>query len=366
MSTSTVISASSSYVAAPSIVLPMGSSVFKDSCFYISQTKSGAYDVSGSYEICDYEKLTNLCDTIRNIGSLNRLARMLEEAALAIASYWEEHFYGHQIVVLGRDGWPLVPLLQELDLPATYFIFSRLQIGDEGTKNQWLKEVSPEALVVDTGYAGSIFDAIMAFDPSINGLLLCSEGDYPEVSFSYNHAEVVKEIEKLPKIVGRGVAINSKGIVRCPQDTRDSDENIEGLSPADVVELNKKLCKLLNVHESWASFTGLTPETRIPWDLEEWYGEVKLYRQTYTENSALEVSELGTFVCERFLEQGFDTPIPLPLVWSVDHWEVSWPYKAAKEHIASYLHMETCGWAKAVPLDRDKGLIPCELLEVPF
>ena len=312
--------------AAPSVVVKHGGNQFDNAYLDVWQTDGGKEAVAS----CDTEykiALDQLSLLIKGGPKLNLVVEMLQEAALAVASYWETHFYGHHLVVLGRDGWPLVPLLQDLGLPCSYFIFSRLQIGDEGTAAQWLKEIAPDALVVDTGYQGSIFEAIKVFDPTISGLLLSSSGEYPQVDLPYNHSEVVKEVEKLPKVVGRGVAINAKGHVRCPQDTRDDDENLAGLSPAEVVKLNRKLCMLLGIDLSWASFTGITPESRIPWELDWWYQEVAEQRANLdplcyikvVESMCLSVDDdpdcPSTFVKANSLEHGFMKAVENPFVY---------------------------------------------------
>lgn len=207
------------------------------------------------------------------------LVRMLGAAAKALAEYYHEHHKGAPLVVLGRDAWPLVPMLREkYGIPAQYFLFSRLQIGDKGTEAQWLKEVPKGALVVDTGYRGSIFDSIKEFDPSISGVLICSSGEYPQLSLWFDHQSVVKEIEKMPKIIGRCVAIDSEGKARCPQDTRDDDEK-GGWAPQNVVSWNKALMVALGLPLKWASFTGLVPKDRVAGSLKLSYLKAKLSRK---------------------------------------------------------------------------------------
>ncbi len=76
------------------------------------------------------------------------------------------------IVLLGRDNWQLLPLLKEQGRPVQYFLWSRLQNSDAKTKAQWLKEVPPNAAVVDTGYSGSIIDWIRKIDAGAKGYLL--------------------------------------------------------------------------------------------------------------------------------------------------------------------------------------------------
>lgn len=81
----------------------------------------------------------------------------LLDMAQALADYYRESQM-EALVLLGRDSWPLVPILREKHgIPAQYFIYSRLQIGDSGTRKAWMEEVQPKSLVFDTGYMGSIF-----------------------------------------------------------------------------------------------------------------------------------------------------------------------------------------------------------------
>lgn len=202
-------------------------------------------------------------------------AEALTTATSALINYWLNNHRGQHVVVLGRAAWPLVPLLRQAGIAVSYFIFSRSQIKDEGTKTQWLKEVPKNSLVVDTGYAGRIFDAIKEFDSSINGVLLYSAGKYPQVN--HLNREMVEEIEDLPKVTGSGQSIDEKGRVKCGN--RDNDESFNGLTPAKVVQLNKLMCSALEIDHLWASFTGITPQTRIDRDLKNWYDYVKSTRQ---------------------------------------------------------------------------------------
>lgn len=193
-------------------------------------------------------------------------AEMLNEASKALFEYIQDnHGLDKPIVILGRDAWPLVPILRERYglKKVHYFLFSRLQIGDKGTEVQWLKEIPKGALVVDTGYKGSIFDAIKVFDPSIKGVLISSSGKYPQLELNIPHKEVVQGIEKMPKIIGRCVALNSEGKARCPQDTRDKDE-VGTLFASEVILWNKGLLRELNLSVKWASFTGITARSRVP------------------------------------------------------------------------------------------------------
>jgi len=69
------------------------------------------------------------------------------------------------IVLLGRDAWPVLPLLKARGRDVQYFMWSRLQNGDTATAKQWLKEVPPHAAVIDTGFSGTILKVIKEVDP---------------------------------------------------------------------------------------------------------------------------------------------------------------------------------------------------------
>ena len=75
------------------------------------------------------------------------------------------------LVLLGRDMGFVLPFLRSRR-PVQYFLWSSQQTRDEGTARQWRMEVPPNAVAIDTGYSGTIIDAIRRGDPTASGYLL--------------------------------------------------------------------------------------------------------------------------------------------------------------------------------------------------
>lgn len=191
---------------------------------------------------------------------IEKLVAVIMEAAAAIAQYWTTVGYP-PIVVLGRDSWPLVPVLREhYKIPVHYFLFSRLQLDDEGTLRQWAKEIPPGALVVDTGYVGSIIWAIQKIDPTAKGILLSSEGYYPQLSLKDNK-ESCALLEHIPKIISRCESIDQDGVAHCPESW---DKEEWQTSYKKVCEFNQTLVTRLGVSQEWALYKGLYPQDRVP------------------------------------------------------------------------------------------------------
>ena len=115
------------------------------------------------------------------------------------------------IVVLGRDALPLYPALRNHGRKVQYFLWSRLQEHDEATGEQWLREVGPGAVVIDTGYAGSIPDAIRKIDPTASAYLLSSASQYPQLLQRHDHSAIVNNLEYFPKLVARSRTYTENG-----------------------------------------------------------------------------------------------------------------------------------------------------------
>lgn len=171
------------------------------------------------------------------------------------------------VVVLGRDAWPLVPILRDRGIPVVYQMISRLSREDRATMEGYLAECLPGAIVVDTGYMGSLIDAIRVEDPSAQGLLMSSSGAYPEVNgLPIDNREIVERIEHSPKLTGRALrTCPSSGRVTChPPGTGDSDNR---LPPEEVVRRNVQLlldcgCAVTTAVQ-YARFMGVTREERV-------------------------------------------------------------------------------------------------------
>ncbi len=131
------------------------------------------------------------------------------------------------IVLLGRDAWPLLPILRSTGREVHYFLWSRLQYHDKATKKQWLKEIPPGAAVIDTGFGGSIIDEIRKIDPGVTGYLISSAFPerYPTLSSFLNHSRRVAMIEISPKLIYRTSKHTDNGgaVSRRGTDSQDHD-----------------------------------------------------------------------------------------------------------------------------------------------
>lgn len=176
------------------------------------------------------------------------------------------------LVILGRDAWVLVPLLRKLGVKTQYFLYSRLQYGDESTKKAWLREVPKGSYVLDTGYRGSIFDDIKKFDPSIHGILMSSDGMYPEIQVDgtdkYSRADTVGKIEAFPKIIGRSTGF--KDDIAQVKRLKSSDHDIDSDGEKDVQSIvagNEKALRDLGLPEEdvqkYKTFSGIPLHQRI-------------------------------------------------------------------------------------------------------
>jgi hypothetical protein len=193
----------------------------------------------------------------------NEIADYLKSAADEIA-----RIVGNKVVViLGRDAWPLVPLLRYRGVRTQYFLYSRLQIGDPSTKELWLKEVPRRSFVIDTGYAGSIIDDIKKFDPSVKGILLSSDGKYPELKvdgIKINRRDIVDDIEHSPKLINRSKGY--KGPYALISSDPASDVGVRDAA-RNVMKSNQDLLQSAGlpdeVAKKYRNFSGISPKDRI-------------------------------------------------------------------------------------------------------
>lgn len=182
-------------------------------------------------------ELTRLQSEARQAGNSFRIETTLPQPRnvvkaadtfLDAADGIERLIPNHQpIVLLGRDAWPLLPILKERGRNAMYFLFSRLQYDDEPTKRQWLKEIPPGAAVVDTGFSGSIIKAIKKFDPTVGGYLMSTDGStFPRLlADEREHRRKVQDLEDLPKLIFRTNRHTDNGgaVARRDAISRDGD-----------------------------------------------------------------------------------------------------------------------------------------------
>lgn len=194
-----------------------------------------------------------------------RVADFLNRAADGIARMTKPN---QTVVILGRDAWALVPLLKHRGIKVQYFLYSRLQIGDEATKQAWLREVPRKSLVVDTGYAGSIINDIKNFDPTVTGVLLSSKGQYPEVRIDgpkLSHEDIVDEIEHTPKLINRSLTFRGPYVVTTKPKYSDDFGMPTGVK--NVVDQNQELLRNAGLPEDivqqYKKFSGISPKQRL-------------------------------------------------------------------------------------------------------
>ncbi|HEY9868396.1 MAG TPA: RHS repeat domain-containing protein [Candidatus Obscuribacterales bacterium] len=214
-------------------------------------------------------------------SSLRESAQILAAVAETILQRFPED---KPIVLLGRDAWPLVPLLRSQGRQVQYFLWSRLQIGERTTTEQWLKEVPPGAVVIDTGYAGSILDDICRVDPTVEGHLVVSTGKYPQL-WNVDHKQVVATIERIPKVPGRSASYTQRDIAVCRSAKRDVDEALK--TQRETLEYTEDLLRAMGL-PAWyvwryRTYVGLTPQERLGLssqaDIERHYGQIKASRE---------------------------------------------------------------------------------------
>jgi hypothetical protein len=133
--------------------------------------------------------------------------------------------------------------------------------------------VPPGAAVIDTGFEGSVLNAISKFDHTASGYLLSSHGAYPQLLI--DNPNSVSKIETLPKLVGRSSTYTEHGGAVTNQELRDEADNeeIDDLAHANnirrwnVEHVNQELLKALGLPEwdvwRYAEYVGLTPKERL-------------------------------------------------------------------------------------------------------
>lgn len=176
------------------------------------------------------------------------------------------------LVILGRDAWVLVPMLRNAGVKTQYFLYSRLQIGDNRTKEAWLREVPEGSFVLDTGYAGSIFNDIKTFDPSIKGILMSSTGSYPEIQVKdsdvHSRSRVVGDIEGMPKIIGRSTGFD--GFNTTVKRRKSADHDVDSYNVPNlksVIDQNHQTLKQLGLSDEdadkYKNFSGVPLRQRL-------------------------------------------------------------------------------------------------------
>lgn len=178
------------------------------------------------------------------------------------------------IVVLGRDALPLYPALRNQGRKVQYFLWSRLQENDKATGEQWLREVGPGAVVIDTGYAGSIPDAVRRIDPTASAYLLSSKSQYPQLLERNDHSAIVNNLEYFPKLVARSRTYTKNGgAVSRPGNTDEHDGGEILKNRWTVESLNRQFLRAIGLDEwgAWrySRYAGLTPAERLGLNTQE-------------------------------------------------------------------------------------------------
>lgn len=211
------------------------------------------------------------------------------------------------IVLLGRDCWAIDAILRDRGYKSQYFLWSRLQLaGDKiRTPEAWLKEVPPNSIVIDTGYEGSIFNAIRAIDKTIQigdyfmlhsdspgtyGQLLPKELGSSDSTTSNTRLkdlsqQVANAIEFLPKLQARTRAMSERlGHEFALEDSRDTGDtpNARQLGTRRaVVRLNAEMLQEAGLSPwmrwKFKEFTGGSPADRLG------IGNVEALQKRYAE-----------------------------------------------------------------------------------
>lgn len=196
------------------------------------------------------------------------ISRMLKDVANSIEWKWP----GRRIVVLGRDGWPLVPMLRSMGMECQYFLWSRIS-STGATYQTWKREVMPGSVVIDTGFAGSIFDRILRCgNEEYMGLsfgLISSSGRYDQIGNGdyegMSLRETVLALEHMPKLTDRHVSFDRSDCAEYDSARNDEEEEIASF---DAITQNNytllRECGLSHdVSQEWSTFTGSTMEERL-------------------------------------------------------------------------------------------------------
>jgi hypothetical protein len=210
------------------------------------------------------------------------------------------------LVLLGRDTWPLVPLLRARGFDTQYFLWSRANERDPQTYSQWMKEVKPGSTVIDTGYTGSIINWIREKDTTASGLLM-SKSDiskYDQILDFKDHSDRVDKIEGLVKFINRSKTYTSKGSALLAKDENDEDvalrhNRTDGMNRWIAQGLIRDTLRRSGLPQwdvwRYSQFVGLTPEERLGVNSRE---EVNKHYELVQQKRALWSPASSTFTAE--------------------------------------------------------------------
>ena len=137
-----------------------------------------------------------------------------------------------------------------------------------------VEEVWPGAVVIDTGYAGSIPDAIRKIDPTASAYLLSSASHYPQLLRRNDHQAIVNNLEYFPKLVARSRTYTEMGGAVARRRYTDEHDDGEIIRNRWTVEsLNRQFLRAIGLDEwgvwRYSQYAGLTPTERLGLNTQE-------------------------------------------------------------------------------------------------
>jgi len=236
-------------------------------------------------------------DLYRNAtAGVSDLAQTLKHTADRIDSLIPQD---KPIVLLGRDTWPLVPILRERGHDTQYFLWSRNNSTDEATYKQWMKEVKPGSVVIDSGFNGSVINWIKERDKTASGLLMSSNNDspYDQILTLQDHSIRVGRLEELVKLINRSKSYTENGGALVTKgETKDGTvagkyRQFVGVNRWRAQSEIRDLLRASGVPEwyvwRYGNYVGMRPEDRIGLDsrseVEEHYKQVEAARKRASE-----------------------------------------------------------------------------------
>ncbi len=206
------------------------------------------------------------------------------------------------IVLLGRDTWPLVPILRERGHDTQYFLWGRNNGHDKATYDQWMKEVKPGSVVIDSGYTGSVINWIKERDRTASGLLMSRNNDstYDQILTLQDHSYRVGKLEDLVKLINRSKSFTENGGVLVTKgETVDGTvagkyRQFTGFNRWSAQSEIRDLLRASGLPEwyvwRYGNYVGMTPQDRLGLDsrskVEEHYKQVESARKRASEPAA--------------------------------------------------------------------------------
>ena len=145
---------------------------------------------------------------------------------------------------------------------------------DPQTYKQWLREVPPNSVVIDSGFSGSIIDIIRNKDTSAAGLLMSSNGKYGQILVGVRSHERTDDLEELVKLTSRSRTYTEHGgaVLQDAQDDYDAPVTQKhtkfiGVNRWTAESQIRGVLRAAGL-PSWdvwrySSYVGLTPQERL-------------------------------------------------------------------------------------------------------